>query len=180
MLPDKSFLSREDAQAFVEGRKIPSASGSNAEPPKFYAVARGSFTGIFPDWETASLAIAGTKGPKYKKFDNRYSAVAFIQEWGDEETIAKVLDGSDGATVPAAKKTAAKTATKDVSVKKEASVKTEDVPVKAEPGTLPQIYTDGSSLGNGKVGSSAGVGVYFGPNDPRYVATSPSLLPWPT
>lgn len=31
------------------------------------------------------------------------------------------------------------------------------------------VYTDGSSLGNGKVGAVGGVGVYFGPNDPRYV-----------
>jgi ribonuclease HI len=32
-----------------------------------------------------------------------------------------------------------------------------------------KIYTDGSSLGNGKLGAVAGVGVYFGPNDPRYL-----------
>jgi len=29
------------------------------------------------------------------------------------------------------------------------------------------VYTDGSSLGNGTYGARAGVGVYFGPNDPR-------------
>jgi ribonuclease HI len=34
------------------------------------------------------------------------------------------------------------------------------------------VYTDGSSLGNGKVGAVAGVGVYFGPNDPRFVSIS--------
>jgi ribonuclease HI len=35
------------------------------------------------------------------------------------------------------------------------------------------VYTDGSSLGNGKVGAVGGVGVYFGPNDSRsvYVVT---------
>ena len=32
------------------------------------------------------------------------------------------------------------------------------------------IYTDGSSLGNGKVGSQAGLGVFFGVNDPRNVS----------
>ncbi|KAI8598934.1 ribonuclease H-like domain-containing protein [Dissophora ornata] len=32
------------------------------------------------------------------------------------------------------------------------------------------IYTDGSSLSNGKVGSQAGVGVFFGVNDPRNVS----------
>ena len=29
------------------------------------------------------------------------------------------------------------------------------------------VYTDGSSLGNGRVGAVGGVGVYFGPNDNR-------------
>ena len=32
-----------------------------------------------------------------------------------------------------------------------------------------RIHTDGSSLGNGKVGAFAGVGVYFGPGDKRSV-----------
>ncbi len=31
-----------------------------------------------------------------------------------------------------------------------------------------RIHTDGSSLGNGKAGAFAGVGVYFGPGDSRY------------
>jgi len=31
-----------------------------------------------------------------------------------------------------------------------------------------RIHTDGSSLGNGKAGAFAGVGVYFGPGDKRY------------
>lgn len=30
-----------------------------------------------------------------------------------------------------------------------------------------KIYTDGSSLGNGKDGAAAGIGVFFGNNDPR-------------
>lgn len=31
------------------------------------------------------------------------------------------------------------------------------------------VHTDGGSRGNGKVGARAGVGVYFGPKDPRFV-----------
>ena len=33
-----------------------------------------------------------------------------------------------------------------------------------------RIHTDGSSLGNGTSGAFAGVGVYFGPNDKRFVS----------
>ena len=32
-----------------------------------------------------------------------------------------------------------------------------------------RIHTDGSSLGNGKAGAFAGIGVYFGPGDQRLV-----------
>ncbi|KAF2818547.1 ribonuclease H-like protein [Ophiobolus disseminans] len=32
------------------------------------------------------------------------------------------------------------------------------------------VYTDGSSLGNGRVGAVGGVGVYFGPNDERNIS----------
>ena len=37
-----------------------------------------------------------------------------------------------------------------------------------------RIHTDGSSLGNGKAGAFAGVGVYFGPGDKRQVVALPS------
>jgi ribonuclease HI len=40
---------------------------------------------------------------------------------------------------------------------------------KGPPGML-RIYTDGSSLRNGRVQAMAGVGVYFGPGDSRFVS----------
>ncbi len=43
-----------------------------------------------------------------------------------------------------------------------------------DPSTL-LIYTDGSSLGNGRAGSTAGVGVYFGKNDGRCARASNEL-----
>jgi ribonuclease HI len=38
------------------------------------------------------------------------------------------------------------------------------------------VYTDGSSLGNGRVGAVGGVGVYFGPNDARLVHSHMSTI----
>ena len=90
---DKSFPSLEEAQAFVAGKSVKAKSTS--DPPKFYAVARGAFTGIFTEWDTASTAIKGWKGPKYKKFPTRAEAVEFIKEWGD----AKAIEGI-GEKVP--------------------------------------------------------------------------------
>ncbi|WQF81373.1 Putative large ribosomal subunit protein bL9/RNase H1 [Colletotrichum destructivum] len=169
----KSFLTREDAQAFVEGKKIPSEEGEE-KPLRFYAVARGIFTGIFMDWGTASLAIAGTKGPKYKKFDTYEDALDFIREWGDEQTIAIAEKEArrNGMTVPSSNKTFVKAEkSEDTSDSDDDSEQSDDI-LSVEPETkiYTQVYTDGSSLGNGTAGSVAGVGVYFGPNDPRNVS----------
>lgn len=41
--------------------------------------------------------------------------------------------------------------------------------VAPSPESMLRVHTDGSSLGNGKVGALSGVGVYFGPMDERQV-----------
>ncbi|KJK91959.1 hypothetical protein H633G_04174 [Metarhizium anisopliae BRIP 53284] len=162
----KSFTSRSDAEAFAEGKKV---AASSDEPERFYAVAVGNPTGIYTDWNEAALAIKGVKGPKYKRFGTRMEAVVYIKQHGSREAIEALGETYAAApvefpvsptpVVASAKKTASKTAAK-----------------KAEPGVqrpaedVLQIYTDGSSLANGKAGSRAGVGVYFGDGDPRNVS----------
>ncbi|KAF9633917.1 putative ribonuclease h protein [Lasiodiplodia theobromae] len=47
---------------------------------------------------------------------------------------------------------------------------TKQMPTGDSKGGMLKIYTDGSSLGNGKKGSVAGVGVFFGPLDKRNVS----------
>lgn len=126
------------------------------EPEKYYAVAKAAVTGIFTDWDTVSLAIKGMKGPKYKKFGTMAEAFEFIKQWGDEATIAKAKKQLDGPTAGASK-TAPKSASK-----KNAKVIEEDGE------DFLAIYTDGSSLANGKAGALAGVGVFFGDGDPRF------------
>jgi ribonuclease HI len=50
-------------------------------------------------------------------------------------------------------------------------VKTKIVNKERDPPGMLTIYTDGSSLRNGQAGARAGVGVFFGPGDPRYAST---------
>lgn len=52
----------------------------------------------------------------------------------------------------------------------EEKLKTKFIPKDAEPPGMLRIYTDGSSLRNGQPGARAGVGVFFGPQDPKYDA----------
>ena len=53
-----------------------------------------------------------------------------------------------------------------------------------DPPSMLRIYTDGSSLRNGQEGARAGIGVYFGPQDPKYAspstASSSSYPPTPS
>ncbi|KAL2875961.1 hypothetical protein SGCOL_008812 [Colletotrichum sp. CLE4] len=173
----KSFFTREEAQAFVEGKFVPTPAG----PPRYYAVARGNFTGIFvDDWDTVRLAIKDAKGPKYKKFDTYAGALEFIREWGNEETIAGAETGAQnqGIRIPP-RKLATSSSTKATKVKKETNDGMEeetqedtddDDDAKQEILNLPQIFTDGASAGNGTPSARAGVGVYFGPNDARNVS----------
>ena len=46
--------------------------------------------------------------------------------------------------------------------------KTKTTSREREPPGMLKIYTDGSSLRNGQAGARAGVGVFFGPQDPKY------------
>lgn len=157
-LPDKSFLNREDALAFVAGKNPPSAADAN-KPDKFYAVAIGNQPGIYTDWETASKAILGAKGPKYKKFGTMAEAAEFMRTFGAKVPLRAVGDEDEdndddeeeeeeiAAPPPAKKRKAA---------------------AGAAGGKEPlKIFTDGSSLGNGQNGAVAGVGVWFGKDDPR-------------
>lgn len=163
------------------------------ETTRFYGVASGHIPGVYTDWSAAEEQIKGWKLPKYKKFATRIEAEAFVQagnnyiksrldaiEPAEEDLEAEAADDS---MVPS--KRAKKTPTSshgalggkaDVSLKTEI-VSTSKVKVPArtsdtKSGPL-RIYTDGSSLGNGKVGAVAGVGVFFGDGDTRCALTLP-------
>lgn len=67
--------------------------------------------------------------------------------------------------------------TGDVEYKTERQLNATKLQAKGVPtdGWIP-IYTDGSTLGNGRTGAVAGVGVFFGPGDRRY-SLADSMLP---
>ncbi|PHH73885.1 hypothetical protein CDD83_4655 [Cordyceps sp. RAO-2017] len=156
----KSFVSRDDADAFVAGRKVtPDAS----EPDKFYAVAVGSPTGIYTDWNDAAAAIKGVKGPKYKRFATRDEAVAYIKQYGNREAIEALGEIFEEPLFELSppEKSSKKKSKAAAAASPQSSSSSDDVL---------KIYTDGSSLANGKAGSRAGVGVFFGDGDARNVS----------
>lgn len=118
--------------------------------PKYYAVARGRKTGVFPDWTACKSQVVGHSGAKYKSFASLSEAQAFV-------------NGSQGlAKAPSSR--FLKPSTKSSGLPASASGAAADL-------STEQIYTDGALRGNGKVlVPKSGYGVYYGPDDPRNAA----------
>ncbi|KAL3427564.1 RNase H domain protein [Phlyctema vagabunda] len=185
----KSFPTRKEAELFAAGQPVPAAStpASQGGVGKFYGVAKGVQTGVYENWDEALAQITGVKNPKYKKFTTRAEAEEFVASGGNSKT------GKPTPTrAPAAKPKPKREASVELEFQVEDDMSDSDLEdTSAEVETPPAkkakvkeevgkeaplqdgklvVYTDGSSLGNGKVGARAGVGVYFGSGDPRNVS----------
>lgn len=165
---------------------------------RFYGIQRGRITGVYTDWEKAQEQIRGFTRPRYRKFSTREEAEAFVREGraepvgfgvtngpsgphglvteipkdtegvelapGDAPLPPGAEDGFDPNVLldPTTGKLVYKTDSEKTTTKRQRT---------GIPGVL-RIYTDGSSLRNGTPLASAGVGVYFGPGDSRFVHSS--------
>ena len=165
----------------------------------------------------------GIKGPRYKKFNTRAEAEAFVAQGRRLTAVKTVSVGLDDQHPEKRQKTemisrsAPGLVTSGTYIPNDANgniyelgtgplppgaedgfdpnikltadgrvvSKTEDEKARTKlrskerdpPGML-RIYTDGSSLRNGTAGARAGVGVFFGPEDPKYVdLVSPQVYP---
>jgi ribonuclease HI len=191
----KSFPTREEADAYVAGRASSSKlTQSSSQVEKFYGVAKGRNPGVYTDWATAQEQITGWKFPKYKKFATREEAEKFVRSGGNVSADPTLLKSSinrgrigsvtdedlveDDVLAPRKAKRAKATNSHEGSAKFGYDIMSDlekDILDPVGPGdtTLPsqrgviRIHTDGSSLSNGQYGARAGLGVYFGPGDPR-------------
>lgn len=150
--PDKSFLTEQEAKDFVAGK----ATGSKDGEQRFYGVAVGHVPGVYTEWIEAQEQIRDVKGPKYKRFETRAEAEEFVRTAGKSSTPVEFLKG---------KKVDTNGSTGDEPIAKKVKMSADTLSLK---GKGLKVYTDGSSRGNGRLGALAGVGVYFGDNDPRY------------
>lgn len=186
----QAFPTFEEANAFLTGAKRPTPSTpTNSEPSRFYGIQRGRVPGVYTDWAKAQEQIKGFPRPRYKKFATRQEAEAFVKGGATPAaTFAGApglqtevprneqgapLEPGEGPLPPGAEDgfdpnllldpTTGKVVYKLKEQKTVTKTKT------AGPPGMLHIYTDGSSLKNGKALAAAGVGVYFGPEDSRLV-----------
>lgn len=172
---DKSFPTREDAQLFVNGKDPSHDPKSAAYDPKYYAVRYGRIPGVYLSWPDAEKQIIGWKGPKYKAFTSRKEAEEFVRAGPPQPASAQETNTGE----PSGKrKSSGETGGTEFDLYESISADDEINEFELSPKrvkhacvdsstALLKIYTDGSSINNGKANCKAGVGVYFGPRDPR-------------
>ncbi|KAF5311802.1 hypothetical protein D9619_002783 [Psilocybe cf. subviscida] len=127
----------------------------------FYAVYKGRNAGVFRTWDECEAQIKGFPGARYKKFNTESEARLFAYPNLAEGSQSMATSGQ----APASSNTSAPTATgstEDPKGKKRA-FGTEV----SNPEEWNVVYSDGACKGNGKQDPVAGVGVWWGPDDPR-------------
>ncbi|KAL3494894.1 Caulimovirus viroplasmin-domain-containing protein [Aspergillus germanicus] len=188
----QAFPTLEEANAFLTGAKLPDSRGTSPhgmEATRFYAIQRGHKPGVYTNWANAQEQIKGFQRPRYKKFATREEAEDFVKLGGELTKVAgapgmssedpkddqgNTIEPGEGPLPAGAEdgfdpNVLLDPKTGKVVYKSSGEKATTKTQPKAPPGML-RIYTDGSSLKNGRATAAAGVGVYFGPNDTRFVS----------
>lgn len=106
--------------------------------------------------EECDAQIRGYKGAKYKKFSDAAAAEEFVATNASTSLAISEIPGDN---------TAANATTANALVKKgKKRVRSPDID---DEGGWDVVYCDGACKGNGRAGSVAGIGVWWGRNDPR-------------
>lgn len=151
----KSFTTRDEAQAFVNdfqrGRSAPISLRGDLSETSSMSITKQFKTDESTTKKSRKTEIATLATNGDAKWEPGYGPLPPDAEDGFDSTIK--LDPETGII--------------RVKTEQELSV-TKLQPTGDISGPI-VVYTDGSSLGNGKVGAVGGVGVYFGPNDTRSV-----------
>jgi ribonuclease HI len=120
----------------------PSTIFSQLRTEMYYAVLRGRQPGIYKSWTECQREVKGIAGALYRKFETLSDA---------EEYMKRPLPAHAGK-------------------KRIPSVTNNELVTSWNPNFF--VYTDGACIGNGTDRAVAGIGVYFGPGDPRNVSRS--------
>ncbi|KAF9572475.1 hypothetical protein EC968_009861 [Mortierella alpina] len=157
----------------------------------FYAVHVGKTKGIYFTWPECEKQVKGVIGAKFKKFETQKEAEEFVRNGPKVYTKPAPKSSSAASSsstarpspytaAAAARKvqasgtqsTATSTQVGSASGTSGSNIRLGGLRVSSSASSSDTmiIYTDGSSLGNGKMGSQAGLGVFFGVNDPRNVS----------
>lgn len=119
--------------------------------------------------------VKGYSSSKFKSFNTRQEAEAFINS--NSSTSSNSGGGYSGSYGGGYSGSYGSTRSQPSSYRSDSSFQSRtssrpDFSSASEPSERCVVYTDGSSRGNGKQGAQAGVGVWYGHDDPRNVSRS--------
>ncbi|KAG6811158.1 hypothetical protein H0H92_008744 [Tricholoma furcatifolium] len=140
-----------------------------AKGQKFYAVQRGRQTGVFLTWADCEQQTKGYPGAKYQSFKNAAEAEAFVTG-APPPTQPTIPSASSRQTEPSVPVSSASSRRRTLSNAKNNKGKKRILEEALDESQYDVVYCDGACKGNGKPGSIAGVGVWWGNNDPRNIA----------
>ncbi|KAF9973567.1 hypothetical protein BGZ73_003175 [Actinomortierella ambigua] len=154
--------------------------------PSYYAVHVGKTKGIYYTWAECEKQIKGVPAAKFKKFPTLQEAQEFVKngpapypQRGAASKAAKSSSSSSAASSSASRRTASSIATTKASpsaaTTSSSYTRVGNITVPVSDAII--AYTDGSSRGNGQEGCQAGIGVFFGVNDPRNVSERLPVAP---
>jgi ribonuclease HI len=150
----KCFSSRAEAEAYVANNDVNGSANPGMKPkPKTEETA--GLTGGGRDM----VKEVGRASKKQKISDPAISSML-------GEAKAQFIEPVDSSSEGGHSTVDIEVGPDAVETKIDPQRRTKMKPTQTKGGVL-RIYTDGSSLGNGKYGASAGVGVYFGEDDSR-------------
>ncbi|KAJ7103171.1 ribonuclease H-like domain-containing protein [Mycena belliarum] len=124
--------------------------------PKYYAVKVGRAPGIYTTWAECEAQVKGSHAARYKKFDSREEA----QAWIAGNASPGKASGSTASSFESA-------AQQNGSESKGTKRKRADV---SDETGWDVVYSDGASKGNGGEHAKAGVGVWWGHDDSKNIA----------
>ncbi|GJE89031.1 ribonuclease H1-like protein [Phanerochaete sordida] len=147
----------------------------------YYAVAKGFNPGIYGTWDACESQVTGFPGSRHKKFKTEAEAAQWLQTNGVPSPIVQTrapaaTPASAASTSRASRMASQKTprfspmaaAPPKGKAKASGSLLGKDVIEDTTGWKI--VYCDGACRGNGKTAAVAGVGVWWGPGDPRNIA----------
>ncbi|XP_076674806.1 ribonuclease H1 [Andrena cerasifolii] len=152
--------------------------------PSYYAVAKGRKPGIYSTWDQCKTQVHQYSGPVYKKFSSQAEAENFIKQNANSTKGNKL---SVAAPAFGKRSLQQRSASSDASNEKPSSKKRKLIVINelnsecTAPKKTPSdyiidkdgyvnVYTDGACSKNGRKGSRAGIGVWFGDDHPMNVS----------
>lgn len=153
---------------------------------KYYVVVKGRKCGIFNTWSECESQVKGFSGAKYKSFATMEMAEEYLKEEGgtNQDNLSSGLELVNNESSSLCKRKIEESDQKisfessstlhvgeinerNNNINNEVQIEPETKKVKlTQPPNYKQIYTDGCCFGNGTGNSVAGIGVWFGENDP--------------